>query len=358
MRKIDITEFCNRCNKIHNNKYDYSNVEYKDNRTKVRIICPIHGEFSQRPETHMNGFGCSKCSNNYNYTTGEFIDKLKSIFNDKISYDNIEYINQKTKVEIICKIHGSMKKYPISLLRGSGCSKCESKNYKIDTTEFIRRSKNIHGDRYIYDKVVYKNDNTHVNIICKEHGIFKQIPNIHLSGSGCITCSGRYRSNNEEFIEKSNLIHNNVYNYDLVNYKNAHTKVEIICKKHGIFNQKPNSHLSGQGCPSCKESKGELSILNFLIENNITHERQKTFKGCEYKSLLFFDFFISNKNLCIEYDGEFHFLPVFSQKDLNKTKIRDNIKNEYCENNNIKLLRIKYTDFENIENILSENLTK
>ena len=138
MRKISKYEFCNRSNIIHNNKYDYSLVDYKNNRTKVNIICKEHGIFEQIPESHMRGFGCKKCSNNHNYTNAEFIIKLYDIFKTKYSYDKTEYISQNKKVIITCDKHGDILKYPQSLLKGSGCAKCESKNYKIDNDEFIK----------------------------------------------------------------------------------------------------------------------------------------------------------------------------------------------------------------------------
>ena len=356
MRKISKYEFCNRSNIIHNNKYDYSLVDYKNNRTKVNIICKEHGIFEQIPESHMRGFGCKKCSNNHNHTNAEFIIKLYDIFKTKYSYDKTEYISQNKKVIITCDKHGDILKYPQSLLKGSGCAKCESKNYKIDNDEFIKRSKKVHLDVYDYSLVSYINDSTLVKIVCKNHGIFEQTPNSHLSGHGCIYCSGRYRSTKEEFIKKSNIIHNNTYDYKNVIYVNAHKKVEIICNKHGNFEQKPNNHLSGEGCPSCNESKGEIKINEILISKKINYCRQKTFEDCKDKSLLFFDFYLPDKNICIEYDGEFHYKPIFGEINLENTLRRDSIKNKYCKDNNIKLIRIPYTKFKKIKEILDNFL--
>jgi Zn finger protein HypA/HybF involved in hydrogenase expression len=356
MKKMNTITFCNKSNIKHNNRYDYSLVNYINNRTKVKIICKKHGIFEQIPDSHMRGFGCTKCSGNYKYTNNEFIEKVKTIFKEKYIYEKIEYISQKNKVLLICKIHGEFLKFPQILLRGSGCGRCETKNYKIDTDEFIKKSIKIHSNNYDYKNVLYINDYTPVKIICKTHGEFEQTPNTHLSGSGCIICSGRYRYSNEDFINKSISIHGNRYDYSLVDYHNSHKKVIIKCIKHGNFTQKPNSHLLGRGCPSCKESKGEILISNFLNENNIDYIRQKTFDGCKSKSLLFFDFYIPNINLCIEYDGEFHYRPIFGEKYLKDTIFRDNIKNIFCKQNNIELIRIKYTEFSNIENILKNKL--
>ncbi len=132
MKRIDIKEFCERSNIKHNNRYDYSLVDYKNNRTKVKIICELHGIFDQAPDDHMRGKGCSKCSGKYNYTNDEYVSLLINIFGDRYNYDKVLYISQKKKVIITCYKHGDVEKHPQILLRGSGCSKCETINYKIN----------------------------------------------------------------------------------------------------------------------------------------------------------------------------------------------------------------------------------
>jgi very-short-patch-repair endonuclease len=356
MKRIDKDEFIRRSKIHHDDNYDYSLVNYKNNRTKVVIVCKKHGNFEQVPESHMNGFGCNKCSNNYNLTNEEFIDKLKMIFGNKINYDKIEYKSQNHKVTINCSKHGDSLKFPQSLLRGSGCNKCEIKNFKIDASLFTERANVVHNFKYDYSSLEYVNDRTKVKIICKKHGLFLQTPNTHLSGSGCPICSGRYNYTNSEFIEKSKKIHYDKYEYPNCNYKNAHTKVKILCKKHGVFTQNPSCHLQGQGCPSCKESKGEIFINEYLVKREIKFIRQKTFNKCKNKSLLYFDFYLPELNLCIEYDGEFHYKPIFGIKYLEETTKRDIIKNNYCEKNNIRLLRIPYTEFNKIPEILENEL--
>jgi very-short-patch-repair endonuclease len=152
---------------------------------------------------------------------------------------------------------------------------------------------------------------------------------------------------NKLFIEQCNIIHNNFYDYSLVNYINNKTKIKIICKEHGIFEQRPDDHLKNHGCPICKESKGEKEIRNYLINNNIRFESQKKFKKCRYLKPLPFDFYLPDYNLCIEYDGEQHFmLKEFwgGQKEFEKIQRKDKIKNIFCEKENISLIRIKYDD--------------
>jgi hypothetical protein len=129
---------------------------------------------------------------------------------------------------------------------GSGCPKCANKN--VTTKEFIEKSKLIHGDKYDYSKVDYKYSNKDVIIICKIHGDFLQIPNTHLNNHGCSKCAGIAKSNTTEFIENAKLIHGDKYEYFKVDYKNNITKVIITCKVHGDFLQTPKSHLKGHGC--------------------------------------------------------------------------------------------------------------
>jgi very-short-patch-repair endonuclease len=223
---------------------------------------------------------------------------------------------------------------------------------KLTTLEFIDKSNFIHNFKYDYSLSVYKNNKSKIDIICKEHGIFSQRPDSHLRGVECLLCGlekfkKTQRKNITKIVDDFNNFHNYKYDYCLMKYKNAHTKILIICKKcNFIFSQTPNTHLRC-GCPNCKESKGEKTINNFLIKNNILYERQKKFDKCIYKSKLFFDFYLPEYNICIEYDGLQHFdiINYFGgEKNFKLMKIRDRIKNDYCKKNNIKLIRIKYNE--------------
>jgi very-short-patch-repair endonuclease/Zn ribbon nucleic-acid-binding protein len=336
-------QFIEKAKEIHNNKYDYSLVEYINNKTKIKIICPKHGIFEQKPKNHLSGYNCIKCG--YKFTTKEkFIEQAKKIHGNKYDYSKIEYKNISNKIKIICPIHGEFEQIPsIHILKKSGCPKCYG-NKKLTNSEIIESFSKIHHDKYDYSLVKYINSKTKIKIICPIHGEFEQTPDSHKS-HGCSKCSKIY---SEDFIKKSIDIHKNKYDYSLINYISVKTKVKIICKKHGIFEQTPNNHLSGKGCPRCNESKGELIIHNFLKENKIEYITQKTFDNCKYINLLRFDFYIEKYNLCIEYDGEQHFKiwPKIEKnnKNLKLRILKDNIKTKYCANNNINLLRIKYND--------------
>jgi very-short-patch-repair endonuclease len=267
-------------------------------------------------------------------TNNEFINECISIHADLYDYSLVNYINNKTKVKIICKEHGIFEQTAKDHL-----NKCRSNN----TNNFISRSKDIHSNLYDYSLVNYINNKTKVKIICKEHGIFEQNPSNHLLGSGCPTCS-HIRYNTKSFIKKSIDIHSDLYNYKDLVFTSIIDDVNIICKKHGMFKQKAYTHIAGHGCPKCCTSKGELSVEYILNDLNIKYITQYKFNDCKNKRVLPFDFYLPDYNICIEYDGKQHFEVIFSEKSLLDTQRNDKIKNEYCLNNNINLIRIRYDE--------------
>jgi hypothetical protein len=279
-----------------------------------------------------------------------FIEKAKLIHGNKYDYSLVNYAKCEIKIDIICKIHGIFKQSPNGHLNGNGCMKCSGKK-QLNNVEFIEKSHKIHGYLYNYDKVIYKNRYTNVIITCKEHGEFLQKPNSHFLGYGCSKCSGKIQSNTEEFIEKSKLIHNNIYNYKKTIYIDSMKKVIIICNEHGEFSQTPNSHLSGRGCKKCNSSKGEIKIENILKENNVKYIPQYSFQDLYYKQILYFDFaiFINNKiKFLIEFNGEQHYkfnnFMHKTKENFEICKYRDQLKVYYCKYNNIPLFTIKYND--------------
>jgi ribosomal protein L36 len=243
-------QFIEKAKTKHEDKYDYSNVNYIKSNAKVIIICNKHGKFEQTPNSHIRGAGCSKCSGNYSPTTEQFIENAKTIHGDKYDYSYVVYINDTTKVSIICKEHGPFEQSAGTHLQGSGCLKCGGR-YSPTTEQFIENAKTIHGDTYDYSYVNYVNSNTKVIIICKEHGEFEQSAGTHLQGSGCLKCGGRYSPTTEQFIENAKTIHGDTYDYSYVNYVNSNTKVIIICKEHGEFEQSPGNHLQWHECSKC-----------------------------------------------------------------------------------------------------------
>lgn len=192
----------------------------------------------------------------------EFIILTKEIHGNKYDYSQVIYTKKNSKIDIICRKHGMFKQSPKLHLRNQGCPKC-AKNTKKTTSQFIKQANRLHENRYIYTSVDYENDKTNVNIECKLHGIFQQRPNNHLSGAGCPLCgihkNNKFQfqsSNTEEFIKKAKKIHNSKFLYNNVIYKSAKNKIIVTCKKHGNWPISPDNHLRGRGCPECKREKG------------------------------------------------------------------------------------------------------
>ena len=346
-KKLTTDEFIEKSKKIHGNKYNYSLVEYKNTKTNVKIICKEHGVFEQKPNGHLGKLGCSKCKGGVVLTTDEFIFRSNKVHNFKYNYSLVNYINTHTKVDIICPHHGVFHQEPTRHIGNQGCPKCANNIlYSIDY--FIKVSNKIHNFKYNYSLVKYENSKKKVKIICPVHGIFEQLPTRHMNGMCCQKCEWDNRKlKYDEFLFRCKKIHNNKYDYSLIDYKNARTKVEIICPYHGIFKQSIDHHIMGVGCPICSESKGEKEVSRILDEMKIKFIREKRFNKCRYKNPLPFDFYLPDYNLCIEYDGVHHFMKVNywgGDISLSSQQKRDNIKTQFCLDNNIKLLRIRYDE--------------
>lgn len=214
-------------------------------------------------------------------TKQEFVDRCNKIHVGIFDYTFSEYINNSTKVDIICRKHGIFKQTPTNHFAGQGCPSCGGTK-KLNTTEFIKKAKNVHNNQYDYSESNYITAHIDVKIICNEHGVFNQTPANHLSGKGCPSCVGLKRLNKELFIEKAKKTHGENYKYSKVVYKGNKIKVLILCDIHGDFNQTPDSHMRGVGCPSCAEygfdrnKKGWLYILRSdcgrYMKIGITHD--------------------------------------------------------------------------------------
>lgn len=293
-------------------------------------------------------------------STIDFIKRAINVHGDKYDYSNVNYINNRIKVKLNCKIHGIFEQRPTRHLCGDGCPKCNG-GVKIFQEDFIKNAKKIHNNVYEYSLVNYINSKTKIDIICPEHGIFKMKPNHHLLGQGCSECDIKNKTLTiEQFIEKTRKVHGNIYDYSLVDYKYNNIKIKIICREHGIFEQTPHAHLQGRGCPQCKiRSNGELIIRDWLNMNEIKFEVQKSFTNCKNVFPLRYDFYLPKYNMLIEYDGEPHFKEVAYLGGSDGLKYRqqnDKIKTDYAINCNFNLLRIKYTERNNLSEILKNNI--
>lgn len=285
-------------------QFDYSSTVYEKSYQKVAIKCIAHDHtFYQTPDNHLQGHnGCHRCS-----------DENKRAL------------------------------------------------HAITIDEFVKSSEIVHHRVYDYSKVSYLNSKTKVEIICKTHGTFFQTPSNHIHNKqGCPSCFNETRSKTRAlginaFITAAKNVHGNVYDYSDVQYTNNSTKIEIGCTTHGTFNQTPSDHIhSSAGCPKCQSSKGERKVRSILMKRGLEFTEEQTFSGCvnpQTAHKLRFDFYIPSQRVLIEFDGSHHYVQVDGREPLQSIQHRDYIKTQFAEANGFNLLRIHYLE-SNIEDLI------
>lgn len=266
--------FIHRAKLKHSQKYDYSLVEYINAKTKVKIICPIHGVFMQPPDSHLR-CGCPKCKNEKTsvrckFSKQEAIDKFIQAHGNKYDYSLVEYINQSIKVKIICPIHGVFEQTPHKHWNKRQCPHCARESVRT-----------------------------------KQIGLKKGPSNKRITV--------------ETFINKANKLFDNKYDYSKANIYSSQSEIEIICKVHGSFFKRVEKHLLGRGCPECdksrqysKQSDNWLNSLGFpvLREYRIPEKKTRVVDGYD-----------PTTNTVYQYHGDYwHGNPKrFNPDDVNKT---------------------------------------
>ncbi|EON7637132.1 TPA: hypothetical protein OGU99_000801 [Escherichia coli] len=288
--KITLKEYIISCHLKHNFFYDYTQTDLIKIKSNIIIICPFHGEFVQDAYYHRNGGGCPECSGNAKLTYDKFIERSNVIHNNKYIYEYCEKISHSTTIKIFCP--------------------------------------------------------------CENHGMFYQTVNSHLDGKGCKKCANvvignKRKKSKEKVINKCNFIHNNKYDYSKLDYEYMNDIVEIGCPNHGYYFQRLSDHQAGKGCSLCnnKISKAVQDISHILTINKIKYITEYKFDDCKNINPLPFDFYLPDYNICIEYDGEQHYVEKEhwgGVDELINIKKRDLIKTNFCNINNINLIRINY----------------
>ena len=285
-KKLTTEEFIAKAKKVHGDKYDYSKVIYESAVKKVCIICPVHGEFWQTPNSHLSGGGCLKCATKQTiFTTEQFIAKAREVHGDKYDYSKVKYVSGNQKVCIICPEHGEFWQRPYNHLKGQGCHKCVGRGLSRD--DVILKFRKLHGDKYDYSKVDFGDKvklTKKVCIICPEHGEFWQTVQLHLMGCGCQKCAKVYKMTNEEFIAKAREVHGDKYDYSKTVYKDSETKVCIICPEHGEFWKTPYDHLKGQGCMRCAKHNRHITTEEFIENARKVHGDKYDYSKTVYKT--------------------------------------------------------------------------
>ena len=323
--KSNTEEFITKAQLIHGTHYDYSLVDYKTVDKKVTIVCKSHGPFELTPNNHLTGNGCFKCGHKmFVFTNEDFIKESMKIHGNLYDYSLSNYTKMGDKLTIICQQHGPFEQTPSNhITHLQGCGICGG-HYNSNTDEFIEKATNVHGTKYNYSKVDYTVNSESVIIGCDKHGDFLQQPRTHLSGSGCDLCGNIKRSELQktsinEFVYRSNVVHNFKYDYSLVVYETARLYVNIMCLEHGVFEQIPDAHLRGSGCPTCtpKFSKSQIKYLCFMsLHDNIKHaENGGEYKipGTRWKA----DGYCEENNTIYEFHGDFwHGNPKLYSKEM------------------------------------------
>lgn len=281
-------------------------------------------------------------------TTFDFIEKAKLIHGNKYDYSLVNYESSMKYVKI-CYENKIYEQTPACHLSGF-CP--EKKVLKTNNEIFISNSKKIHGDKYDYSLVNYKDRYSKIKII-RDNIIYEQTPDMHLRG----LCPEMKPENKTtaEFIEQSKSLYGDKYDYSLTNYINKLTKIKIIYNGI-IYEQYPRIHFNTPP-EQYGESVGEIKIKKILTDKNINYISQYGFNDCKNKYKLRYDFYLPKYNILIEYDGIQHFKPIKffgGEKTFNETIINDNLKNLYAKKKNIPLLRISYKELNSITDILNK----
>ena len=360
VRTVNTETFISNALKVHSGFYDYSKVNYENSKTKVIIICPIHGEFQQLPPSHLKGCGCKYCKTEKSrLKLDEFKQRANKIHNFMYDYSFVNFKSIKNNITIICPIHGEFEQKVKTHLLGSNCPQCAINNKKSNTKEFINKALKIHGNLYNYDKVNYVDNHTKVIITCKIHGDFETTPQNHLNKKICKLCSiDNLKLKIENFIERANKIHYSKYDYSKVDYINNKTKVKIICPKHGEFLQRPKDHLKGDGCPKCI-LKSQVFLFEKL-KSIFYNEKLLWEHSPSWLDNQRFDIYFPKYNIAVEYNGKQHYEVINwfgGEKGHENCLERDALKRKKCLDNKCNLFELKY-DYKEIDlEVLEKEIT-
>ena len=354
---------------------------YVNAKTKLKCKCLIDGyEWDALCGNLFKGCGCPQCGGKMRLTTQQYSQKLKD---NNIQVECIgEYVNTHTKILHKCLLHNvEWMSSPSNVLSGRGCPKCfqqktSSANSKSEK-QYIDELKLNFPNILLIGK--YINTKTKTLHKCLQHNVEWEITPEHiLRGQCCGQCkidkikNATLKSHNE-FVKQLQSINDNIILLDT--YSGTHKKHLFKCNVcHNEWYTHPSNVINVKrgkpsGCPRCASSKLENKVQKWLDNNNISYVQQYRIADCKYKQPLPFDFALFQNNalsLLIETDGEQHFSPIrfggmdweVAKQKFKEQKLKDNIKNKYCHDNNIKLLRIPYWEFDNIEKILCNELLK
>jgi len=277
-------EFIEKANRVHNFKYDYSKINYKNTNTEIIIICLKHNEFKQKPRSHLSGIGCKQCLLEQKQII--FIEKCNLIHHNKYDYSKVNFVSVNNKIEIICPVHKSFYQMASRHSYGHGCPACGSlatgASVKLTLKKFIDKANKIHNFKYNYSLVEYKGIFIHVIIKCPKHQEFIQAPHNHLSGLGCYKCSKSSVSKSEnkwlDYLKISSEYRQTLIKVNETNYfADAYDpKTNIIYEYYGDY---------WHGNPKKFDANGFNKVKNKTFGQlyDETIERENILKNAGYK---------------------------------------------------------------------------
>lgn len=344
--------------------------KYVTAKEKIRFKCSVcNSIWEATPDSVLKGSGCPKCAvkrvhSMQKLSQEEVVRRVNSINPNIILLD--KYINSKTSLQCYCKKHKlKFTSKAQTVLSGTYiCPECKkekvSEKQMKSNKEFINQLKNL--NICVLPLEDYKGSNVKIAFKCLKCGYIREaIPsNVIAHNGGCPKCAGQSIKSLTDFIIQANIVHNNKYLYSKAKYLGRHNKTTIICPIHGDFEQEIGSHLSGCGCSKCNQSKGEQQVQKILESLNISFSNQFKIKNNQYFANKYiavdFQFKYNEQEYFIEYNGKQHYEPIeyFGGEERFKKQVeRDNDLRQYCKDNNIRLLEIKYTeDLDNMESII------
>ncbi len=360
-------ELCRRekINKFHQKTHEQYMVElynvnpniivkehYIDAKTPILHKCVVHNiEWEIAPNNALQGQGCAGCKsdkirNKLSKTHEQYLDELRKV------NPNIEPIGQYIGANIPilhkCLIDGyEWNAQPNNMLNGYGCPKC-SQRFRRTHDYYVNEVFEINPDIEVIG--IFNGLRTPILHRCKIHNIeWMAYPEFILKGHGCYECGNdkvkeKLVKTHEQYVQELRKVNPDIEVLGI--YINSLTPILHKCLIDGYeWLASPANLLYGCGCPRCNESSGERKIRQWLECHNIKYVYQKTFEDCRNIRPLPFDFYLTDYNICVEYQGEQHYHPVEifgGEKTFEKQQERDNIKKIYCQNNSIKLLEIPY----------------
>lgn len=335
---------------------------YIKTSTKIKIWCknPNHQPSIKTLNAFNRGGRCRQCKNEKKIIPFKTIkDKINSFGYELLTKEDSYESAKKTKLKIKCSNGHIYETSWDCINQDCRCIKCHLDKQRL-SFEYVKEFIEKEGYKLLSNE--YHTNQTKLLVKCKNpnHKPYETTFAQFQQGKRCKECRDDSYRFSYEYIK--NYIESFGYTLISNNYKNANTKIEVQCdKKHETYSVKFSDFQAGFRCPHCKSSKGENKISEILDTYNINYIKQYKFEDCKFYNYLPFDFYLPDYNCCIEFDGKQHYEIIKCWGGLDAfidRVIRDTVKNEYCKKNEIKLVRIPYYDFDNIENILIKELNK